>query len=166
MLHAGNKNTFQAVQEIHNASGAPQNAIDDSLVTCVLGIRKPSLEKRTPLNREQTHDASAEGRRTPWPLRHDVPSALVIIRHEERKLVLVTTAGTDLVASIPGTEADDTQAPSRVTKVINCILTVRSWVFKRESDAVQLASGDARAPDELVNVLHFLLVRFGRQCNQ
>ena len=97
---------------------------------------------------------------------HDPESVFFMFGGEVCKFVLVAVTNGDLMIPAPSIEADEEEFPSGIAEIINGILTARDWVFKGKSDAVELAVGDAHAPDEIVNIGDVFLVRLRRKDNE
>jgi hypothetical protein len=64
------------------------------------------------------------------------------------------------MVSAASVEADEKEFACGVAEVFDCILATRDWILERESDAVELAVGDAHAPDEFSDVLDVFLMGF------
>jgi hypothetical protein len=72
---------------------------------------------------------------------------------------LVTAANGDLMTSAASIKADETQFPSRVSKIIDGVLASRNRMLEGQSDAAQLAMQNAHTPSKIMNVKNVFLMR-------
>ena len=79
---------------------------------------------------------------------------------------MVAVTNGNLMIPTPSVETDEEESPSGVAEIINGILAARDQVFKGKSDAVELAVGEAHAPDEIVNISDVFLVRLRCKDNE
>jgi len=95
------------------------------------------MEQGIPFVLKHTHHRSVKGRAISRPERHDSEGIRFVVRTKERQFWLVFGLDKNLVIPCFVVQTDKIERAGRVAKVIDCIITSRNRVFKRQSDLVK-----------------------------
>ena len=108
------------------------------------------------------HDGGVDGWGIEWTEGHDNITVLLEVGPVKGSLFLVRAINCDLMITGFGVETDEKEAAAfPIVEDVESIVAARDGVQEGVGDAVQWAVIDTPAPDEVVDVVDVLLVRFG-----
>ena len=129
-------------------------------------LRVALAKQSVPFILKDTHHTSIKSGGIAGTKRHDNEGILFVVRCEKSQFFLVDESDTDLVVAGFVIQTDEIEFSSRVAKVVDSIVAVWDWIFKRESDLVQAVVGDTHAPDKIIDVVDVFLVGFCGEDNR
>ena len=155
----------EVVQKGGKVAGEQKDVVNDHAATFVGGLGVQRIEEGIPLLLHDLHHSGVRGGGVLRSERHHFEGVLLAIRAEKGELVTVHQAYTDLMVALAGIKTDEPKMAKPVTKVVDSVVAARDRILEREGDCIQLAVGDAHAPDEVIDVGDVLLMRLGSKDN-
>ena len=156
---------FKEVEEKGGVVGPHETVVNNLFAVNFLGtVGKTGAEKLVRFFADLAHDGCVNGWGIDGTEGHDLECVLEPVGGKEGELFSVRFEDGNLVEARLGVETDEENFAARsIAKVIKGVVATGNGEQERKSDSIKRTVIDAKAPNEVIDVIDMFLVGFGSE---